>query len=202
MSQHAIERMRPVERDLSLGLQAHDARCPHPLPRSPRRGSALSPPSRSRAGIFRPRVHLSPAQNRHRRHRRDASEDPHACRRRFIWLDLYRRARVLQCLGQGKDGGWPGRRLEAADGFWVISQIHMDGVPASASATRRSTPGRALPSQRAARCDKEEQPGRSWLRSIVVGSFRLSFHRRLKRRWRWRRRGLKLRLLAYGEEQR
>ena len=35
------------------------------------------------------------------------------------------------------------------------------------------------------------------MRSIVVGSFRFSFHRRLKRRCRWSRRGLRLRLLAH-----
>ena len=101
--------------------------------------------------------------------------------------------------GQGRAGAFgQGVGFRSPTGFGSSSQIHTDGVPASAaSATRRSTPGRALPSvQRAAFVvTKRSSSGRSWLRSIV-GLFGLRFFLRKSFR-KWTRRGLKLRLLVH-----
>lgn len=143
--------------------------------------------SGSRAGICRPRVPPAPPM-------------PPPKLSGTISID----ARAsCSAWGHGSAGAVAGQGVgfKLPTGFGLSSQIQMDGVPASAaSPTKRSTPGRALPSDHLAALllTKSKSSGRSWLRSIVVPLF-LCFMSRLRNSCcRWRRRALRLKPVAHA----
>ena len=139
--------------------------------------------------------------------RAPASSGP-ACRRRRPCRPQNRPARFLAMRARpGAPEGRAAPRVRPGAGFRPLTtgssadpQRRRASVRCLSYETRYARRSRRGPAS-AFVVTNRSSSGRSWLRSIVVGSFRLSFHRRLKRRCRWSRRTEIEALGACSEEQ-